>query len=167
MSDVQDDGWQFTAEEEEQGRLAKAVLEEAAAGQRLAELVSPEAVDRMLADAETAGVAIDGPDGLLSQLTKTVLERALGAELDDHLGYVKGDPAGNGSGNSRNGSYGKTVTTGHGPVRVSVPRDRNGEFEPRIVPKGQRRLPQVDDSWGAGCHRGCQSDRSGQRCREQ
>src|SRR5258708_11218608 len=68
-----------------------------------------------------------------------------GAGLDDHLGYVKGDPAGNGSGNSRNGSYDKTVTTTAGPVRIGVPRDRNGSFEPRIVPKGQRRLGQVDD----------------------
>src|SRR5260221_7646316 len=93
----------------------------------------------MLVDAEQAGMAVDGPGGLLNQLTRTVLERALGAELDDHLGYVRGDPAGNGSGNSRNGSYGKTVTTAAGPVRVGVPRDRNGSFEPKIVPKGQRR----------------------------
>jgi putative transposase len=119
--------------------------EEWSAAARLADLVSPEAVDRMLADADAAGLAVDGPGGLLSQLTKTVLERALGAELDDHLGYVKGDPAGNGSGNSRNGSYGKTVTTAAGPVRVGVPRDRNGSFAPKIVPKGQRRLGQVDD----------------------
>jgi len=118
---------------------------EADAAARLAELVSPEAVDRMLADAEAAGVPVDGAGGLLSQLSKTVLERALGAELDDHLGYVKGDPAGNGSGNSRNGHYGKTVTTPAGPVRITVPRDRNATFEPRIVPKGQRRLVQVDD----------------------
>ncbi len=115
------------------------------AAERLADLVSPEAVDRMLADAEQAGMALDGPGGLLNQLTRTVLERALGAELDDHLGYVKGDPAGNGSGNSRNGSYDKTVTTAAGPVRFGVPRDRNGSFEPRIVAKGQRRLGQVDD----------------------
>src|SRR5258708_9633867 len=51
------------------------------------------------------------------------------AELDDHLGYVKGDPAGNGSGNSRNGGYDKTVTTAAGPVRIGVPRDRNGSFD--------------------------------------
>ena len=144
VTDVED-GPQFTAEEQEQGQLAKTALEELAAEKRLAEMVSPEAVDRMLADAETAGLAIDGPGGLLSQLTRAVLERALGAELDDHLGYAKGDPAGNGSGNSRNGYYGKTITTAHGPVRIGVPRDRNGEFEPVIVPKGQRRLPQVDD----------------------
>jgi putative transposase len=116
-----------------------------AAARRLAELVSPEAVDRLLADAEQAGMPVDGAGGLLSQLSKTVLERALGAELDDHLGYVKGDPAGNGSGNSRNGSYGKTVTTASGPVRIQVPRDRNASFEPKIVPKGQRRLVQVDN----------------------
>ena len=114
--------------------------EEAAA--RLADLVSAEAVDRMLADADAAGVSAEG---LLGQLTKTVLERALGAELDDHLGYVKGDPAGNGSGNSRNGSYAKTVTTTAGPVRLEVPRDRNSSFEPKIVPKRQRRLGQVDE----------------------
>jgi putative transposase len=119
--------------------------EEWSAAARLADLVSPEAVDRMLADADAAGMPVDGPGGLLSQLTRTVLERALGAELDDHLGYVRGDPAGNGSGNSRNGSYDKTVTTAAGPVRFGVPRDRNGSFEPRIVPKGQRRLGQVDD----------------------
>jgi putative transposase len=119
--------------------------EEWAAAARLADLVSPEAVDRMLADADAAGMAVDGPGGLIGQLTKSVLERALGAELDDHLGYAKGDPAGNGSGNSRNGSYGKTVTTTAGPVRIGVPRDRNSTFEPKIVPKGRRRLGQVDD----------------------
>jgi putative transposase len=113
-----------------------------AAGARLAELVSPEAVDRMLADADAAGLSAEG---LLQQLTATVFERALGAELDDHLGYVKGDPAGAGSGNSRNGHYGKTVTTAAGPVRIQVPRDRNATFEPKIVPKGQRRIGQVDD----------------------
>jgi putative transposase len=112
------------------------------AARRLAGLVSPEVVDRMLADAEAAGVPAES---LLQQLTATVLERALGAELDDHLGYVKGDPAGTGSGNSRNGHYGKTVTTTAGPVRIQVPRDRNATFAPRIVPKGQRRLAQVDD----------------------
>ena len=116
--------------------------EDAQAAARLAELVSAEAVDRMLADAETAGVSAEG---LLQQLTATVLERALGAELDDHLGYVRGDPAGNGSGNSRNGHYGKTVTTTAGPVRIAVPRDRNASFEPKIVAKGTRRLGQVDD----------------------
>jgi putative transposase len=99
----------------------------------------------MLADADAAGMPVDGPGGLLSQISRAVLERALGAEMDDHLGYAKGDPAGNGSGNSRNGSYGKTLTTMSGPVRIQVPRDRNSTFTPAIVPKGTRRLGQVDD----------------------
>lgn len=116
-----------------------------AAAERLAELVSDEAIDRMLADAQDSGTPLDGADGLINQITKKVIERALGTELDDHLGYVHGDPAGNGSGNSRNGFYGKTVTTSSGPVRIEVPRDRNGDFDPKIVRKGQRRLTQVDD----------------------
>ena len=119
---------------------------EEAAARRLADIASDEAVDRMIADAQEAGIALlDGPDGLISQLTAKVIERALGAEMDDHLGYAKGDPAGNGSGNSRNGFYPKTVTTTAGPVRISVPRDRNSAFEPQIVRKGQRRVGQVDD----------------------
>jgi putative transposase len=117
-----------------------------AAAKRLADAVSDEAVDRMIADAQDAGIPLlDGPDGLIGRLTARVIERALGAEMDDHLGYVKGDPAGNGSGNSRNGYYGKTVTTTAGPVRITVPRDRNSEFEPQIVQKGQRRAGPVDD----------------------
>jgi putative transposase len=119
--------------------------EEDAAARRLAGLVSAETIDRMLADAQAAGMPLDGVDGLINQLTKAVIERALGAEMDDHLGYVKGDPAGHGSGNSRNGHYGKTVTTTAGPVRIQVPRDRTGSFEPRIVPKRKRRLGQIDD----------------------
>ena len=116
------------------------------AGYRLSQLASDVAIDRMIADAQVAGISLlEGPDGLLNQITRKVLERALGAEMDDHLGYVRGDPAGSGSGNSRNGFYGKTVTTTAGPVRIQVPRDRNSEFEPVIVPKGARRLGQVDD----------------------
>jgi putative transposase len=119
---------------------------EEAAAKRLADFVSDAAIDRMIADAQDAGISLlDGPGGLIGQLTARVIERALGAEMDDHLGYVKGDPAGNGSGNSRNGSFGKTITTTSGPVRISVPRDRKSAFEPQIVVKGQRRVGQVDD----------------------
>jgi putative transposase len=145
VTDIQGSAGAAEVDEEQEAGLARAALESLAAQQRLAELVSPEAVDRMLGDAEAAGMPLDGPGGLLGQLTRAVLERALGAELDDHLGYVKGDRAGNGSGNSRNGSYGKTVTTTAGPVRIDVPRDRNATFEPVIVPKGRRRTGQVDD----------------------
>lgn len=99
----------------------------------------------MLADAEASGTPIDGPDGLLAQITKSVLERALDVEIADHLGYEHGDPAGNGSGNSRNGHGRKTVLTTAGPVDLEVPRDRNGTFDPVIVPKRKRRLGQVED----------------------
>ena len=86
-----------------------------------------------------------GPDGLLSQVTKAVLERALGEELTEHLGYDKHSPAGRGSGNSRNGSTPKRLLTEVGPVDLAVPRDRAGSFDPRIVRKGQRRLDGFND----------------------
>jgi putative transposase len=74
------------------------------------------------------------------QPTARIIERALGAEMDGHLGYEeRRSRAGRGTGNSRNGHYAKTLTTQAGPVRISAPRDRNAEFEPRIVKKGQRR----------------------------
>jgi putative transposase len=117
--------------------------EDAAA--KLAQLLPPAAVDALLADAEASGVPIDGPDGLLSQMTKAVLERALDVEIADHLGYEHGDPAGHGSGNSRNGHGRKTVLTTAGPVELEIPRDRNGSFTPAIVPKRKRRLGQVED----------------------
>jgi transposase-like protein len=71
---------------------------------------------------------------LLAQVTRRVLEAALEAEMSDHLGYDRGDPAGRGAGNSRDGSSGKAVLTDVGPVTVRVPRDRKGEFTPQIVP---------------------------------
>ena len=104
----------------------------------------PELLDELLADYETPEDLV-GDDGLFKQLKKALLERALGAELTDHLGYEKGDPAGRGTGNSRNGHSGKTVLTEEGEVDLAVPRDRNGTFEPAIVPKGERRLDGFDD----------------------
>lgn len=117
--------------------------EDAAA--KLAEWMSPAAVDALLTDAEACGTPVDGPDGLLAQMTKAVLERALDVEIADHLGYEHGDPAGYGSGNSRNGHGRKTVLTTAGQVDLEVPRDRNGTFSPVIVPKRKRRLGQVED----------------------
>lgn len=107
-----------------------------AAGERRP--VDPELVDRLLADAGDGELL--GPDGLLSELTKAVMERALGAELTDHLGYERGDLAGYGSGNSRNGSYPKRILTDLGGVDLAIPRDRAGSFEPKLVPKGVTRL---------------------------
>lgn len=102
--------------------------------------VPDELVDQLLERANCQGSDLLGPEGLLSAVTKQVLERALDTELADHLGYDKHDPAGRGSGNSRNGTTSKTVQTDIGPVEVAVPRDREGSFEPQIVPKGTRRL---------------------------
>ena len=76
-----------------------------------------------------------GEEGLFKELKKRLLERALGAELSEHLGYEKGDPAGRGGGNSRNGYSSKTVIGADGAIEIAVPRDRNGSFEPQIVAK--------------------------------
>ena len=107
----------------------------------------------LLAKADAQGVELLGPEGLLSQVTKAVLERALGEELTAHLGYEKHDPAGRGSGNSRNGSTPKTLLTVPrfaevppvGAVDLEVPRDRAGSFDPKIVRKGQTRLDGFND----------------------
>jgi putative transposase len=88
---------------------------------------------------------ITGPDGLLKELTKALLERTIGAELTHHLGYEKHSPAGRGSGNSRNGASSKLVKGDFGEVEIAVPRDREGSFEPKILPKHERRFAGFDD----------------------
>ena len=95
-----------------------------------------ELVDRARAE----GVELTGDDGLLTALVRQVLQTGLEVEMTDHLGYERHDPAGRGSGNSRNGRYPKTVKTEIGEVDLGVPRDRDGSFEPATVRKGQRRL---------------------------
>ncbi len=96
--------------------------------------------------ARDEGVDLVGPDGLLTGLTKNVLEAGLEAEMSEHLGYDKHDPAGRERGsNSRNGTRAKTVLTDVGPVHIEVPRDRDGTFEPQLVKKRQRRLSGVDE----------------------
>jgi putative transposase len=108
-------------------------------------LIDEQLADELLGKAQAEGVELLGPDGLLSQVTKAVLERALTEEMTGHLGYEKHDPAGRGSGNSRNGTSPKTVLTDIGAVDLAVPRDRNGTFEPQVVRKGQRRLEGFND----------------------
>ena len=98
----------------------------------------------LVEQARAEGVELVGPGGLLTGLTKTVLETALEAEMSEHLGYDKHDPAGRNRGNSRNGTRTKKVLTEIGPVEVEVPRDRDGSFEPVIVRKRQRRLDGID-----------------------
>ena len=95
--------------------------------------------------ARAGGLKLTGEGGLLGKLTKMVVEGALEGELDGHLGYAKHDPAGRDGGNSRNGHRAKTVLTEAGPVEISVPRDRESSFDPRIVAKRQRRLTGVED----------------------
>jgi hypothetical protein len=118
------------------------------------EMIEPMTVDivdqkdlaeQLLAQAKEQNIELVGPDGLLGQLTKSVLETALDAEMSEHLGYEKHDPAGRGSGNSRNGTRAKTVLTEIGPVEIEVPRDTESTFEPQIVRKRQRRLTGVDE----------------------
>jgi putative transposase len=108
-------------------------------------LVDAALADELLARAQTDGVELLGPDGLLSQVTKAVLERALAEELTEHLGYEKHDPAGRGSGDSRNGVTGKRLLTEIGGIDLEVPRDRSGSFSPQIVRKGQTRLDGFND----------------------
>jgi transposase-like protein len=107
------------------------------------DLLSDEVLDVLLERSKDAAgqLRLTGADSMLGQLVKAVLERALEGELTAHLGYDKHDVSGNNSGNSRNGrGKGKTVQTGVGPVRIVVPRDRAGSFEPVLVPKRAGRI---------------------------
>ena len=103
-----------------------------------------QVLSELTEQARTGRVKLTGEGGLLGKLTKMVVEGALEGELDDHLGYERNDPAGRDGGNSRNGYRAKTVLTDTGPVEISVPRDRDASFEPKIVAKRQRRLSGVD-----------------------
>src|SRR6266536_3133557 len=106
--------------------------------------IAPELLDQLLANYEQPE-DLTGEDGLFKQLKRALIERALGVELTEHLGYEKGDPAGRGSGNSRNGASAKTILTEDGEVEIAVPRDRAGSFEPQLIAKGQRRFDGFDD----------------------
>src|SRR3984885_11145301 len=106
--------------------------------------ITPELLDQLLANYEKPE-DVTGDDGLFKQLKKALIERALGAELTEHLGYEKGDPAGRGKGNSRNGTSSKRVLTEDGAVEIAVPRDRAGSFEPQLIAKGQTRFEGFDD----------------------
>ena len=101
------------------------------------------ALDELLAGKSTEEIV--GPDGLLKQLTKALIERAMNAELNHHLGYEKHAPEGRGSGNNRNGRSRKKVQGDFGAVEIEVPRDRNGTFEPKIIPKHERRFTGFDE----------------------
>jgi putative transposase len=107
--------------------------------------IDPKLIDLLLAEHGHRPQDIAGENGLLRQLTKAVLERAMQAELTDHLGYEKHDPAGYNSGNSRNGKTTKKLKGDFGEIDLETPRDRSGSFEPKIVPKHQTRFTGFDD----------------------
>jgi putative transposase len=103
--------------------------------------ISDELLDELLKQGRT----VEDVNGLLQQITKAVLERALRGELTEHLGYSKHDPAGNNSGNSRNGATRKTLQGDFGEIELETPRDRNGEFSPQLIKKNQTRWTGFDD----------------------
>src|SRR5215216_1769788 len=106
--------------------------------------INIDLIDQLLKDYKTPEDIL-GENGLLKQLTKAVLERAMRAELTQHLGYEPHDSAGDNSGNSRNGRSKKTLKGEFGSLPIEVPRDRQSSFEPKIVPKGQTRFDGFDD----------------------
>src|SRR5215831_16692579 len=110
-----------------------------------AQIDQQQLAQQLVEKARVDGVELVGPGGLLSGLTKSVLETALEAEMSEHLGYDKHDPMGRNGANSRNGTRAKTVLTEIGPVEIEVPRDREGSFDPQIVRKRQRRLDGIDE----------------------
>ncbi len=108
------------------------------------ELLDDELVDELLAGARTEEEIV-GPGGLLAQLTRRLVERAMDVELTEHLGYEHGQSPPGGAGNTRNGSTPKMLVTEHGPVRIDTPRDRDSTFEPKVVRKRQRRFEGFDE----------------------
>ena len=106
--------------------------------------IDKEVIDKLLTNYQKPQDIV-GENGLLKQLTKALVERAMEAELTHHLGYKKHDPAGYGSGNTRNGTSKKRLKGDLGEVDIAVPRDRQASFEPQIVPKGETRFTGFDD----------------------
>jgi putative transposase len=106
--------------------------------------IDPQWIDELLKGGHSVE-AVAGEHGLLKQLTKAILERALSAELTTHLGYEKHEAAGRGSGNSRNGASKKRLKGDFGTLEIEVPRDRAASFEPQLVAKGQTRWHGFDD----------------------
>src|SRR6185437_14271028 len=109
------------------------------------DMIEAGLLDRLMERVGDDGLRLTGEGGFLPEMVKAVLERGLQAELTDHLGYEKGDPAGRGSPNSRNGSTSKVLATEVGDVALDTPRDRAGVFEPRLVAKGARRAGGLDE----------------------
>src|SRR5512146_1065194 len=143
MSDMVDED--MNAQVRDDGTFGVASPEPVSVRTAVNQMVDAGLLDELMARVGDDGLALTGEGGFLPEMVKAVLERGLQAELTDHLGYEKGDPAGRGSPNSRNGTTPKTLATEVGSVPLDVPRDRVGTFEPRLVPKGQRRAGGLDD----------------------
>jgi putative transposase len=134
------------------GGLAQGLVDEAVGRRRLRQAlgmaadrrISNEVIDELLAGASTEE-EIAGPGGLLAELTKRLVERAMEVELTDHVGYEPHQEPVGGAANQRNGTSPKTLITEHGKVAIDAPRDRDGSFEPKIVRKRQRRFVGFDD----------------------
>jgi putative transposase len=134
--------------ESERRRLAEAVLDQLAEDNELPEELNERVLDQMLGGmiaGKRSESEILGSDGVLGELTRRVIERALSEELSEQLGYPAGQAPPGGAGNSRNGGTPKTLLTDRGPVAIDTPRDRKGRFEPQLVRKGQRRLAGLDE----------------------
>lgn len=123
----------------------RAIRADSPARAAVSELASSGALDGLFAKIDTGEVDLTGDGGIVAELIRATLERGLAVELSDQLGYEKGDPTAAAFPNSRNGSTPKTVATASGDVDLRVPRDRDGTFTPRLVPKGSRRLGGLDD----------------------
>jgi putative transposase len=106
--------------------------------------INPELLDELLKEYKSPDDMF-GTDGLLQQLTKALVERAMQSELSHHLGYEKNSSEGINTGNSRNGSFPKTIKGKRRQVQIDVPRDRSGQFQPQIIKKGQTRFDGFDD----------------------
>lgn len=106
--------------------------------------ISSEVIDNLLSNYQKPEDLI-GENGLLKQLTKALVERALQAEMTDHLGYKKNEPVSNKAGNTRNGKSIKTIKGEFGEIPIEIPRDRHGSFEPQLIPKHQTRWQGFDE----------------------
>jgi putative transposase len=121
-----------TGQQQDETAFGPPGLEPVTARAVVAEMVDARVLDEVMDKVDAGGLALTGEGGLLPEMVKAVLEPGLAAELTDHLGYEKGDPAGRGTPNSRNGSTPKTLSTEVGRIRLDVLRDRAGSFEPRL-----------------------------------
>jgi putative transposase len=133
------------AREEAPGALGRSEGPPETAREVVDKMVQAGFLDDLMDRVDGGGLQLTGEGGFLPEMVRRVLEAGLEAERTDHLGYEKHDRAGDGSGNSRNGYTSKRLGTEIGDIDMAVPRDRNGTFEPRLVPKGQRRVGGLSD----------------------